>query len=143
MGFLPFDPRVPAHVQKIVEDGWKSFYYRFQTQDQSNVSTKLRARLDYTDMFLKHVSDNNPVAIARITGLESFWREKGQPEIANALAVRLKEAELPDIPEPEEPEEALYEEPEVFYEDEEAPLTMRSVAKAIRFATIYYKLVRG
>lgn len=143
MSFLPFDPRVPVDMQKAVEDGWKSFYYKFQQQDQRDVSDLLRARLMYTDLFLKHVSDDNPAVIARIVGLEDFWNRKGFPEIANALAIRGKEAKLP--PEEEEKEEAVYEEPVVYVDEdeEEAPMTMRSMAKAIRFATIYYKLARG
>lgn len=146
---LLFSDYLLENERKIIERGWDSFKWGF-FKDNREEAIRLRDEEDNfnlyrilvdTTMLLKYTGD--PQHITRLRGWEKFWRERGEDAVADALKVRIEEAEYE---EPEVSVEApinLEDDEYSFIGDEEAPLTMRSVAKAISFATIYYKLARG
>lgn len=148
---LIFSNFVPEDERKIVEKGWDSFKWGFFKKNRAEAIRRLKEEdniglyrvLMDTTMYLKHVGDDRHLHM--IKSWEQFWREHGEIAIADALKVRIAEAEYQKPEVINEGPESLQESDYSFIgdDDEEAPMTMRSVAKAIRFATIYYKLARG
>jgi hypothetical protein len=71
------------------------------------------------------------------------WDRMGYPLVSEALSVRLAEARTPYEQEPEELSESDFRYIPEEEDDEEAPVTMRSVAKILRYVNVFYKVARG
>jgi hypothetical protein len=157
---LLFSHWVTPEERATVENGWRQFL-KFARQNLDKAETDL-AKGDYrlhriiteNEVYISHIGD--PRRDWLLEAWIPFWREKGLDQVADALQVRLDEARHEDEEPPmtgrqtpkakmepeEEPEDyGMYEDVE---EEEEAPLTLRSlIAKTLHHAEFFAKVARG
>lgn len=144
---LQFSDWVDEHERQVVENAWEEWKHGFfkQNRERAAIQRKVgdiklfRLLTDTTD-FLRYEGDQR--YIKQLQAFRDYWRQQGEENIANALQVRIDEA---SYDEPEVVEEVEIADEDVWdYEEEEAPVTLRSlVAKTLRYTRVFAKMARG
>jgi hypothetical protein len=71
------------------------------------------------------------------------WKKIGNEKIVDALNARLDQLMSPQTEKPVESDDDYQLVEEIDIVEEEAPETMRSVAKVLRYANVFHKVARG
>ena len=101
---------------------------------------RLYRLLDDTTHLLMYAG--TPQTASKLKAFADFWRDSGQNQIADALEVRVAEAEVEPIELEPEIEESDYS--FVGTEEDQAPETVRSItAKVAKYTDIFIKSIKG